>query len=184
MKIPRLSPAIGRTASLAMLGYALAVLVLAGLTWAGLSSLMDRYAAYSAMAERLARLEDHARGGATNAEADLLPQGSAFLEGASLPIAGASLQHLATAAVEANSGAVLSSQIDLRPDESDSDRVSLTLSFEIEQAALQKMLYDLEAGLPFLFIDRLAIQSVDSAKEDSTRMRITLTVAGQWQHLQ
>lgn len=182
MKIPHLPPSIGRQASLAILSYALAVLVLAGLTFAGLTSLMDRYAAYSAVAERLARLEGHARGGATDAEADDLPQGSAFLEGASLPIAGASLQHLATAAVEANSGTVLSSQIELQPEEADSDRVSLTLSFEIEQAALQKMLYDLEAGMPFLFVDRLAIQSVDTTGAEVSRMRITMTVAGQWQH--
>jgi general secretion pathway protein M len=183
MKIPHSLPAIGRQASLVILSYALAVLVLAGLTFAGLSSLIDHYAAYSAVAERLARLEGQARGGATNEETDILPQGSAFLEGASLSIAGATLQHLATAAVEANSGTVLSSQVDLQPEEADSDRVSLTLSFEIEQEALQKMLYDLEAGMPLLFIDRLAIQSVDSAGQETSRMRITLTVAGQWQHL-
>jgi hypothetical protein len=36
--------------------------------------------------------------------------------------------------------------------------VGLLVSCEMEQPSLQKLLYDLEAGMPFLFIDQLDVQ--------------------------
>ena len=36
--------------------------------------------------------------------------------------------------------------------------VGLVVSCEMEQPALQKLLYDLEAGMPFLFVDQLDVQ--------------------------
>ena len=37
--------------------------------------------------------------------------------------------------------------------------ISLMASCEIEQPALQQLLYDLEAGMPFLFVDQLVAQA-------------------------
>jgi general secretion pathway protein M len=52
---------------------------------------------------------------------------------------------------------------------------------EVSQPALQTILYDIEAGMPYLFIEKLSIQSPEGFGEpESGRMRMTITVAGQW----
>jgi general secretion pathway protein M len=48
------------------------------------------------------------------------------------------------------------------------------------------LLYDLETGMPFLFIDQLVVQMPQSAGKigsglDSPRMRVQIDVSGQWQ---
>ena len=53
-----------------------------------------------------------------------------------------------------------------------------TATCELEQAALQQLLYDIEAGTPFLFIDQLLVHPPMSAEHD--RLRIVLTVSGRW----
>lgn len=180
---------LGRTHGLAVLYYVLTIAVLVGLTWICLADLADRYLGYSDKADLLARIE----GRLIDAESSTDPtrpdvKGSPFLEGNSLTIAGAALQKRVTTAVEEAGGNVLSSQIDLQPTQDSTNRVSLTVSCEVEQSALQTMLYELEAGMPFLFIDRLLIQSPQQqgaeAEADSARMRITMNVSGQWQHSQ
>jgi hypothetical protein len=42
--------------------------------------------------------------------------------------------------------------------------VGLVVSCELEQPALQKLLYDLEAGMPFLFIDQLETRPLPRAR--------------------
>jgi general secretion pathway protein M len=62
--------------------------------------------------------------------------------------------------------------------------VGLVVSCELDQPALQKVLYDLEAGMPFLFVDQLDVQvpQVAAANEGgSGKIRVVLGVTGQWQ---
>ena len=60
--------------------------------------------------------------------------------------------------------------------------VGVIASCELDQPALQKLLYDLEAGMPFLFIDQLVVQApLASSNDQEGRMRILLAVSGQWQ---
>jgi hypothetical protein len=62
--------------------------------------------------------------------------------------------------------------------------VGLVVSCEMEQPNLQKLLYDIEAGMPFLFVDQLDVQvpQTTSANESgSGRVRVVLGVSGQWQ---
>jgi general secretion pathway protein M len=62
--------------------------------------------------------------------------------------------------------------------------VGLLVSCEMEQPSLQKLLYDLEAGMPFLFIDQLDVQVPQlTAVNDRGvgRVRVVLGVSGQWQ---
>jgi general secretion pathway protein M len=79
---------------------------------------------------------------------------------------------------------VLSSQVDLAATLSKADFVSLVASCELEQPAVQQLLYDLETGMPFLFVDQLVIQAPEAgAGPEGTggRMRVLLGVSGQWQ---
>lgn len=76
---------------------------------------------------------------------------------------------------------MLSSQIDLQGTDSKKGFVSLTASCEVDQPALQQLLYDVEAGMPFLFVDQLTVQAPQQSGADAARMRVLLGVSGQWQ---
>jgi len=60
--------------------------------------------------------------------------------------------------------------------------VSLIASCEVDQPGLQQLLYDLEAGMPFLFVDQLEVQAPpNGTSQDGGRMRLLIAVSGQWQ---
>ena len=107
------------------------------------------------------------------------PSGSVFLEGATVTVAGAALLQRVAAAVTKAGGNVLSSQLDVQGGpNAKAGFVSMVANCELEQSALQSLLYDLEAGMPFLFVDQLDIQ-VPTAGEG--KLRFLLGLSGQWQ---
>jgi general secretion pathway protein M len=109
------------------------------------------------------------------------PSGSPFLEGATVTVAGAALLQRVSAAVTKLGGNVLSSQVDLQGTQSKNGFLSIIASCEIDQPGLQQLLYDLEAGMPFLFVDQLVVQSPASfAASGDGKLRILLAVSGQW----
>jgi general secretion pathway protein M len=76
---------------------------------------------------------------------------------------------------------VLSSQVELEGAEAKNGYISLIASCEIEQPALQQLLYDLEAGMPFLFVDQLVAQApLPTTAGKGERMRVLLAVSGLW----
>ena len=110
--------------------------------------------------------------------------GTPFLEGPTVTVAGAALLQRVAAAVSAAGGTIQSSQVDVSGTQAREGVVGLVVSCEMEQPALQKVLYDLEAGMPFLFVDQLDVQVPQaSATSDSGtgRIRVVLGVTGQWQ---
>jgi len=110
------------------------------------------------------------------------PTGSPFLEGATVTVAGAALLQRVTAAVTKLGGNVLSSQIDLQGPQARTGFLSIIASCDIDQVGLQKLLYDLEAGQPFLFVDQLSVQAPASfSSSGDGRLRVLLSVSGQWQ---
>ena len=107
--------------------------------------------------------------------------GSAYLEGATVTIAGATLLQRVAGAVAKFGGNVLSTQLDLQGPQTRAGFLSMIASCEIEQAQLQPLLYDLEAGMPFLFVDQLVIQTpLAESGSGSGKLRILLAVSGQW----
>jgi general secretion pathway protein M len=86
-----------------------------------------------------------------------------------------------SAAVTKFGGNVVSTQLDLQGSQSRAGFLSMIASFEINQSELQKLLYDLEAGMPFLFIDQLVVQTpLIASGTEGGRLRILLAVSGQW----
>jgi general secretion pathway protein M len=78
-------------------------------------------------------------------------------------------------------GNVLSTQLDLQGSQSKAGFISMIASCEIDQSEVQKLLYDLEAGMPFLFIDQLVVQPpLTSSGPGGGRLRLLLAVSGQW----
>ena len=75
---------------------------------------------------------------------------------------------------------MLSTQLDLQASPSKAGFLSMIASCEIDQPQLQPLLYDLEAGMPFLFVDQLEVQTPAVADATNGRLRILLEVSGQW----
>jgi general secretion pathway protein M len=108
--------------------------------------------------------------------------GSPFLEGATVTVAGAALLQHVTAAVTRFGGNVLSSQVDLQGTRSKSGFLTVIVSCDIDQPSLQQLIYDVESGMPFLFVDQLVVQIPASLAESRDgKLRILLAVSGQWQ---
>ena len=110
------------------------------------------------------------------------PSGSAFLEGATVTVAGAALIQRVVGAVTKFGGNVLSTQLELKGTQSKAGFLSILASCEIDQVGLQQLLYDIEAGMPFMFIDQLAIQAPSTQPSSgNAKLRILLAVSAQWQ---
>ena len=152
--------------------------------------LVDRHGAVAAAAETLAQLEG--RGGPPRQRpgenaGGAVPPGSPFVEGATVSVAGATLLQRVTAATTQVGGNMMSSQVELQGPQSKAGFVNVTVSIEVEQSALQRLLYDLESGMPFLFVDQLDVQAPTSgtgtaaSANAGAKMRVQMTVSGQWQ---
>jgi general secretion pathway protein M len=138
----------------------------------------SQVAASSTMLEQLEGRRPAASGSSGNVT---MPSGSAYLEGVTVTVAGATLLQRVSEAVAKFGGNVLSTQLDLQGAPSKTGFLSMIASCEIEQKQLQQLLYDLEAGMPFLFIDQLVVQTpIVASGPGSARLRILLTVSGQW----
>jgi len=172
------SPLIAVTLYLAVTG---GLLLMAGL------SIADVFAHRQALAQTSDLLDQlrGRKGAAKNAAASSAEHpGTPFLEGPTVTVAGANLLQRVAAAVGNVGGSVQSSQVDVSGAQTKDGFVGLVVSCELDQPALQKVLYDLEAGMPFLFVDQLDVQVPQTtALSDAAtgRVRVILGVSGQWQ---
>ncbi|MBR0875112.1 type II secretion system protein M [Bradyrhizobium tropiciagri] len=110
--------------------------------------------------------------------------GTPFLEGPTVTVAGAALLQRVASAIGNVGGTVQSSQVDVLGTQAKDGFVGLVVSCEMEQASLQKLLYDLEVGMPYLFVDQLDVQVPQLTATSDTgtgRIRVVLGVSGQWQ---
>ncbi len=170
------SPLVAVTLYLAVLGGLLAT---AGI---GISDIATQRAELAQTMDLL----DQLRGRKPHGTAPLSAEhpGTPFLEGPTVTVAGASLLQRVAAAVTNAGGTIQSSQVDVSGAQSREGHVGLVVSCEMEQPALQKVLYDLESGMPFLFVDQLDVQVPQTTAQNeggAGRIRVVLGVSGQWQ---
>jgi general secretion pathway protein M len=174
---------IGRM--LAALGYVAAVALLLALTWSSVAEVLERRQSVAAASDLLAQLEGRrpgSRASQSGAPDGTVPTGSPFLEGQTLTVAGAALLQRVADAVTKVGGSVLSSQVDVQGVQAKDGYVSVLASCEVEQASMQRLLYDLEAGMPFLFIEQFVAQAPQTGQTPASgRMRLLLAVSGRWQ---
>jgi general secretion pathway protein M len=180
------TPGTSRSQWLALLTY---VIVLAGLLATAVASISNLLGSFEALNESraaLARLDRQLqRSSGRQASSSEAVNGPPFLTGKTITIAGAALQDRVEGAVKKAGGNVLSSQVDLQGPHSAEGFIGLTESLEIDQASLQPLLYDLEAGMPYLFVENLAIQAPQAFGEaEGTPMRVLVVVSGQWRESQ
>jgi general secretion pathway protein M len=166
----------------------LAAVVLASLGGLG-ASLATRYAALTDNAEKhemLANLESHARrdarvqGRRTMGEAPA----SAFLNAPTQGAAGAQLEAYLTRVTDQR--AVLISSAVHQTDKDDApDMIRVEATLDVSAATLQDMLYRLEMGEPYVFIDSFQVRvSSRVAGRDAADplLRVTLNLHAIWRH--
>lgn len=185
------TPAARLRPLLAALGYGGLVAGLLAVAVGTLWDLAERRAAVDDAAAMLERLQG-GRLRAVGGTADGARQGgSPVIEGPTVTIAGASLMQRLSDAVTHHGGRITSSHVELQGTPFGADFIAVGASLELGQEELQALLYDLEAGLPFLFVGQLAARpdrsdadlpgtaggQADGAPE---RLQVTLTVYGQW----
>jgi general secretion pathway protein M len=152
-------------------------------TLVALADIHDRQSALSRMRAMLDQMEGRTTlpGGGAKAPAGPVPKGSPFLEGPTMTVAGAAILQRVAGTVQKFGGNILSSQVGLEGPQSKNGMVSVSVSAELGEPQLQQVLYDIETGMPFLFVEQLVVQSPRTGTDDSARLRVLLGVSGQWQ---
>jgi general secretion pathway protein M len=168
---------------LAAAAYLGVMILLLSAAASSIADMLSRRADVAASTTMLEQFEGHGPGvarGRNSATAG--PAGSPFLEGATVTVAGATLLQRVTSAVTTLGGNVLSSQVELQGTQSKAGFITIIANCDIDQVGLQELLYDLEAGMPFLFVDQLSVQApAGFASGGEGRLRVLLAVSGQWQ---
>jgi general secretion pathway protein M len=171
-----------RSPLIAVLLYVVVIAGLLAMAGTAVSNILDHQHALAQTSDLLDQLQGrraHAAG-----TSPLAPAGTPFLEGPTVTVAGATLLQRVAAAVGNVGGTIQSSQVDILGTQAKDGFVGLLVSCEMEQPALQKLLYDLEVGMPFLFVDQLDVQvpQTTAANEGGAgKIRVVLGVSGQWQ---
>jgi general secretion pathway protein M len=168
---------------LAAVAYGGLVFVLLFTAITSIADILAQREGVASSASILEQLEGRRPSAARGQPADVsMPSGSAFLEGATVTIAGAALIQRVAGAVTKFGGNVLSTQVELKGTQAKAGFISILASCEIDQGGLQQLLYDLEAGMPFLFVDQLVVQAPSTLSSSGNgKLRILLAVSGQWQ---
>ena len=171
-----------RSPLIAVVLYVAVIGALLGTAGIAVASILDHQRALAQTSDLLDQLQGRkARGSRTSPQA---PPGTPFLEGPTVTVAGATLLQRVAGAVGNVGGTIQSSQVDVSGTQAKDGFVGLLVSCEMEQPALQRLLYDLEVGMPFLFVDQLDVQvpQTTAANEAGVgKIRVVLGVSGQWQ---
>jgi general secretion pathway protein M len=179
-----ISRTLARSPLIAVLLYIVVVGGLLAAAGFAAANILDHQRALAQTSDLLDQLQGRrARGAGTSPLAAEHP-GTPFLEGPTVTVAGATLLQRVAAAIGNVGGTIQSSQVDVLGTQAKDGFVGLSISCEMEQPALQKLLYDLEAGMPFLFVDQLDVQVPQTTAADdggNGKIRVVLGVSGQWQ---
>jgi general secretion pathway protein M len=156
--------------------YALAILLLSTVSIYSIAGIWARHQSVSEARAVLSKFERRpSAAGEGRADA-----ARAFLEDETVTLAGAVLLRRVKDAFSERGAKMISSQLDLPTDASDHN-VRAQVSYEIAQPQLQKLLYDLEAGMPFLFVDQLVAEPVRGGSGTSSDvLRLTMRISGVW----
>ncbi len=85
-----------------------------------------------------------------------------FLKNTAPNLAGAELQELVRAAIESNGGRITTSQNQGPRDDGRFRQISVTVQFFASTPSLQKILYALEAGPPYLSVESMTLRPLNA----------------------
>ncbi|WP_315756303.1 MULTISPECIES: type II secretion system protein GspM [unclassified Bradyrhizobium] len=182
MSVAKLVTENSASPSIAAVAYAGLLIVLISVTVLSIKSMIDQRSEVTSLADTLHLLDAHSMAAARqDGNGDAGMTGSAFLEGPTVTVAGAALLQRLGDVVTRHGGSVSSSQLDVQGPRAKDGHISGSASFEAGQSDLQPILYDLEAGMPCLFVDELVVEGHAPAAASSGKLRVLITVSGQWQ---
>ena len=161
---------------------AFVLLLLASISVMGIS-LQARADASQEHAERremLSRLETRLKTAGSRPTAAPL---AAFLDAATPGLASAQLQSYVGQLAGTRNASLVSSGSDTakRDDAADTVRIQATLDMNLQ--ALRALLYELESGTPYVFVDALTVQPVNATAGQSVedpQLRATLSLRALW----
>jgi len=160
--LPLRSPAANRAAALGLLLLAVAAVIalLALPAW----WLFDRYdSAASQLARQLRSYTslNQLRPNLMKAVETLKARDTRkfFVKGTTAALAGADLQDVAKAVIEANNGRILSSQLLPHKDDNGVRQVNATIQMTANIQNLRQIVYAMESREPYLFLDNLTVRS-------------------------
>jgi general secretion pathway protein M len=85
-----------------------------------------------------------------------------FLKNAAPNLAGAELQELVRSAIESNGGRITTSQNQVPRDEGRFRQISVSVQFFASTPALQKILYAIEAGPPYVLVENMTLRPLNA----------------------
>lgn len=141
----------------------------------------DRFAKRASIMEVIKGIEARSRhpAEATKGIQDGWPSGSPFLDGQTVTLASASLLQTLARVITNAGGTLHSSEVDAQSIQSKDRFVKAIANCEIAESALQELLFDIETGMPFLFIDQLSVKT-ETHQRAQRRVRILIRVSGMW----
>jgi len=164
--------------SLAALGFFAVVALLIGGAATGALALRDEQASLDSLKDQAQALEARARRIAPHKGGEA--EASPFIDADTITLAGAVLQQRVESAVAAAAGRLVSSKVEVGG-RSDAKRVALEAELTILQPDMQRLLFDLETGRPYLFVEAFEARAPEKTDaETAAEMRVSLTLSGQW----
>jgi general secretion pathway protein M len=134
--------------------------------------------------ELLSRIE--ARAKASNdarARSGAVAPAAAFLDAATQGLAGAQLQAHVEQMASVHHAVLISSSIEPAKREDPPDSIRLQATVDLSLQALQTLLYQLESGTPYVFVDSLAVQISGATTQHATEdplLRISFGLRAVW----
>ena len=112
-----------------------------------------------------------------------------MLEGPTVTVAGAALLQRVAEAITKVGGNILSSQVDLQGPQIKDGFISVTANCDVEQPALQQLLYNLEVGDAVPVRRSAGGAGADGGRllpggakaAEAVKMHVLISVSGQWQ---
>ena len=145
-----------------------------------LMDVAERFAARDATQELLDRTKMRTQARPSGPKwLDPWPPGSPVFEGQTATIASAALLQRINGAILQVGGTIVSTEVDLQGSASKDGVLKVVANCEIEQTSLLQLLYDVETGMPFLFVEQLLVQN-STAVAEGGRMRVLIGVSGLW----
>jgi hypothetical protein len=171
---------IDREQAISIVAFVLLLLALVSVTGISLQSRADAGRESSERREMLSRLEARLRASAGRPTA---APPAAFLDGSTPGLASAQLQsYLGQLAGDKNASLVSSGgEAAKRDDAPDTVRIQATL--DLNMRSLRAVLYQLESGTPYVFVDALSVQPVNATAGGSIEdplLRTTLSLRALW----
>lgn len=172
-----------RRSQLALLVYVAALLAVTSCVVANDGAYRELQAAAQRKAEMLEELKKRSSVGTPAAAT--LDTDAATVAGPSETVAASALQRYLLDRLQRAGGFVQSVQAEPRRETITPglQRLSAQLAFEASTNGLQRLLFELETGLPYVFVDSLAAQPAAVMSADARagdKLRVTLTVTSYW----